>query len=99
MGLEGVTRERAITASTVIQTVSQYLRLKQHQESLETYFRDHPPKTLAHATVTIAELTGIVRSREQVRHFLKSMGMRCRRVGLIPAKADPEAQEEFLKKN
>lgn len=73
--------------------------LKQHQESLETYFRAHPPKTLAHATATIAELTGIVRSREQVRHFLKSMGMRCRRVGLIPAKADPEAQEEFLKKN
>ena len=33
MGLEGVTRERATAASTVIQTVSQYLSLKQHQES------------------------------------------------------------------
>lgn len=73
--------------------------LKQHQESLEIYFREQPPKTLAHAAATIAELTGIVRSREQVRHFLKSMGMSCRRVGLIPAKADPAAQEEFLKKN
>jgi transposase len=72
--------------------------LKQHQESLEMHFRDHPPKTLAHAAATIAELTGIVRSREQVRHFLKSLGMSCRRVGLIPAKADPEAQEEFLEK-
>jgi hypothetical protein len=27
------------------------------------------------------------------------MGMSCRRVGLIPSKADPAAQEEFLKKN
>lgn len=72
--------------------------LKQHQESLEGYFRAHPPKTLAQAAAKIAELTGIVRSREQVRHFLKAMGMSCRRVGVMPAKADPEAQEEFLKK-
>jgi len=73
--------------------------MKKHQESIESYLREHPPKNLAHAAATIAELTGIVRSREQVRQFLKSMGMRCRRVGVIPSKADPEAQEEFLKKN
>ncbi len=73
--------------------------LKQHQESLETYFRAHPPKTLAQAAAKIEELTGIGRSREQVRQFLKGMGMSCRRVGVLPAKADPEAQEEFLKKN
>jgi len=73
--------------------------LKQHQESLEAYFREHPPKTLAQAAAKIEELTGIVRSREQVRHFLKGMGMHCRRVGVLPAKADPDAQEEFLKKN
>jgi len=36
--------------------------LKQHQESLEAYFREHPPKTLAQATAKIEELTGIVRS-------------------------------------
>ena len=41
--------------------------LKHHQESLEIYFREHPPQTLAHAAAKIAELTGIVRSREQVR--------------------------------
>jgi transposase len=73
--------------------------LKPHQEKLETYFREHPPKTLAQATAKIEELTGIRRSREQVRHFLKSMAMSCRRVGVLPAKADVEAQEEFLKKN
>jgi transposase len=73
--------------------------LKQHQENLEVYFRQHPPKTLAQAVAKIEELTGIRRSREQVRHFLKSMGMSCRRVGVLPAKANPDAQEEFLKKN
>jgi transposase len=73
--------------------------LKQHQESLEAYFRAHPPKTLAQASGKITELTGIVRSREQVRVFLKSMGMSCRRVGVLPAKADVEVQEEFVKKN
>jgi transposase len=72
--------------------------LMPHRESLEAYFREHPPKALAQAAAKIKELTGIVRSREQVRVFLKSMGMRCRRVGVLPAKADLEAQEEFLKK-
>jgi transposase len=72
--------------------------LKQHQESLEAYFRQHPPKTLAQAAAKIEELTGIRRSREQIRHFLKSIGMSCRRVGVLPAKADPDAQAEFLKK-
>lgn len=73
--------------------------LKQHQESLEAYFRAHPPKTLVQAAAKIEQLTGIVRSREQVRVFLKSMGMSCRRVGVLPAKADADAQADFLKKN
>lgn len=88
----GITKLKALTFNRP------QSELKQHQESLEAYFREHPPKTLAQAAAKIAELTGIVRSREQVRHFLKSMGMSCRRVGVIPAKADPEAQEEFVKK-
>ncbi len=73
--------------------------LKQHQDSLEAYFREHPPQSLAQAASKIAELTGIERSREQVRHFLKGMGMSCRRVGVIPAKADPKVQAEFQKKS
>ena len=72
--------------------------LKQHQTSIEAYFREHPVQTLAEARAKIIELTGIVRSREQVRVFLKSIGMSCRRVGVIPSKADPVQQEEFLKK-
>ncbi len=73
--------------------------LKQHQETLESYFREYPPKTLVQAAAKIEELTGIVRSREQVRVFLKSLGMSCRRrVGVLPAKADPDEQADFVKK-
>jgi transposase len=72
--------------------------LKQHQSTLDAYFRAHPPKTLAQAAAKVKELTGIERSREQIRQFLKSMGMSCRRVGVVPAKPDPEIQEAFLKK-
>jgi transposase len=73
--------------------------LRVHQQTLEVYFRENPPKTLAQAAAKIEALTGIVRSREQVRVFLKSLGMSCRRVGVLPAKADPDEQEEFVKKN
>lgn len=41
-------------------------------------------------------LTGIKRGREQVRVFLKKVGLKPRKVGMIPAKADVEAQEKFL---
>ena len=72
--------------------------LKAYQDTLEAHFREHPPKTLAQAASQVKELTGIERSREQIRQFLKSMGMSCRRVGVIPAKADPDVQSDFLKK-
>jgi transposase len=72
--------------------------LNAHQVEIETYFREHPPKTLAQAASKIEALTGIKRSREQVRQFLHRIGMHCRRVGVVPAKADPVAQAEFKKK-
>ena len=43
----------------------------------------------------IEELTGIRRSENRVREFLKRIGMRRRKVGMIPAKADPDEQEAF----
>lgn len=72
--------------------------LVEHQAQIESYFREHPPKSVGEATHTIEELTGIKRSREQVRQFLHRIGMSCRRVGVVPAKADPVVQEEFKKK-
>jgi transposase len=72
--------------------------LAPHRTTLEAYFREHPPATVAEAAAKIAELTGIVRSPTQVRQFLQALGMQPRKVGMIPAKAAVEAQEAFNKK-
>ena len=66
-----------------------------HTELLKTHFQEHPPATIKEAMAKIEALTGLKRSETQVGRFLTSIGMQCRKVGLIPAKADPEKQEQF----
>jgi transposase len=73
--------------------------LQAHRGTLEEYFRAHPPATAKQAMAKIEELTGIRRSEERVRVFLKGLGMSCRKVGMVPAKADVEVQEAFKKKS
>ncbi len=70
-------------------------KLGQHTGTIEAYFREHPPATLKEAMAKIEELTGIKRSEPQVENYLKSIGMKCRKIGMLPAKADPEKQAEF----
>jgi transposase len=71
--------------------------LQAHASSLEAHFRAHPPATIKEAQSEIAQLTGIKRSATQVRHFLHdNLGMRCRKVGMLPAKADPAVQAAYL---
>ena len=71
--------------------------LVQHRQTLEEYFQAHPPATMKEAGARIEEMTGIRRGLSQVRHFLKSIGLRRLKVGFIPAKADVEEQERFKK--
>jgi transposase len=66
-----------------------------HHDTREAYFRDHPMTGVKEAMAKIEELTGIKRSEPQIRHFMTSLGMKPRKVGMIPAKADPEKQEQF----
>jgi transposase len=70
--------------------------LDEHRETLEEYFRDHPPRSTAEAAAEIERLTGIRRGQTQVRKFLKGMGLRFRKLGMIPAKADADEQARFL---
>jgi transposase len=72
--------------------------LQGHRATLEAALPQHPPATVAAAAVRIKALTGIARPPTQVRQFLKSLGMKPLKVGMIPAKADVEAQERFKKK-
>ncbi len=73
--------------------------LVNHTQTLEAYFRSAPPASINEAIAQIESLTGIKRSPTQVRSFLKSRGMRCLKVGVIPSKADPDVQLDYKKNN
>ncbi len=51
-------------------------------ETLKAYFRRSPPASIREAAAKIEELTGIKRRPTQVRQFLKSIGIRCLKVGV-----------------
>jgi transposase len=71
--------------------------LHPHRATIEAEFRQHPPATVTETAARIEALTGIARIPTQVRQFLNVLGMRPRRVGVLPAKADVAAQEAFKK--
>lgn len=71
--------------------------LENHRDTIEKYFEKNPPASVKEAMQKIEELTGLKRSENRVREYLKKIGMKPRKVGMIPAKADVEKQEKFLK--
>jgi transposase len=70
-----------------------------HRDTLEAYFRENPPATAKQAMAVIEELTGLKRSPQRVRAFMKRIGMKWRKTGMMPAKADVKKQDEFKKKS
>ena len=72
--------------------------LEAHRTSLIEEFTKRPPASAKEAAFRTEKLTGIKRSPERMRVFMKRIGMKCRKVGAIPAKADLEKQEDFKKK-
>ena len=69
-----------------------------HAQSLEEHFKAHPVATIKEAMAEIKNLTGIKRSETQIRQFLHKTGLRRRKVGMIPGKANPDVQDEHVKK-
>jgi transposase len=69
--------------------------LMTHRQSIEEYFRTHPPATVKEAMAKIEAVTGIKRSPTQIRGFMNAIGLKRRKVCSIPAKADLQKQEEF----
>jgi transposase len=72
--------------------------LQSHRPTLAATFAQTPPATVVEAAARIEALTGIARKPTQVRQFLRTLGMKPLKVGMIPAKADVVAQETFKKK-
>ncbi len=74
--------------------------LNQHRLTIEQDFRQSPPRTIAEAVQRIEQITGIKRSPTQVRQFIKKIGMKTRKIGYVPGKANEEKikeQEQFRK--
>ncbi len=71
-------------------------QLLAHRESIEQHLNQNPPATIKQAQALIAQQTGITRSLTQIREFLLHLGIKCRKVGMIPAKASVEKQAQFL---
>ena len=69
--------------------------LVEHRNTVENYFQKHPVASLSEAITIIEQQTQIRRQPTQIRKFLKSIGMKRRKVGSIPSKADPDKQEQF----
>jgi transposase len=70
--------------------------LSDHRQTIEEHFRSNPPRSTAQAAADIERLTGIRRGLTQVRKFLKGLGLKSRKLGMIPAKADADVQRKSL---
>src|SRR5215831_10780739 len=75
------------------------IALSASRATIETHVREHPPQTINEAVAMLETLTGIRRRPTQVRLFLTHLGLPRRKVGLLPAKGDPDVQEEYQKKS
>ena len=73
--------------------------LEPHRALLEAEFKARPAPSMKEAAARIEQLTNIRRSPDQVRRYLTKLGLKRLKTGQVPAKADPPAQAEFLKKN
>lgn len=65
--------------------------------ALKRHFQTDPPHTVAQAAYEIEKLTGIKVALSACRDFMRRrLGMKYRKMAVIPSKADPEKQRVFL---
>ena len=75
-------------------------QLDVHAERLKEVFKRQPPHTVNQAIEMIEQETGLRLKHSACRAFLRKLGMKCRRCGLVPGKAPDDeeqlqAQQEF----
>ena len=91
-------KEGGIEALKTLNFRKPHSDLDDRRDTLEAYFRKHPPASAVAAMAGIERLTGLKRSPGRVRAFLKRMGMKCRKAGMVPAKAPTSKRKKLLKK-
>lgn len=70
--------------------------LENHAVSILNSFQIRPPMTAAEAASRIKEMTGISRSEQQVRAFMKRHKLKFIKCGHLPAKADNDRQHQWV---
>ena len=89
-------REGGLSATLEDRAYSPDSCIEPHRSDIEKSFRDEPVGCAKQARARIAKLTGISLSPSQVRRVMRGMGMRYRKAGQIPGKADGQQQMDFL---
>lgn len=72
--------------------------LENHADSILKTFQLQPPMTAAEAAERIKQMTGISRSDQQVRAFMKRHELKFIKCGHIPAKANNDQQHQWVEK-
>ena len=67
-------------------------QLEEHRELVQGQLELHPVAAVKQARAKIFELTELKRGLTQVRRWLGTCQLKWRKVGMVPAKADPEKQ-------
>jgi transposase len=70
--------------------------LAPHRVSIEQMFRLHPPRSCKEAAAMIEQLCGQQLSIQEVGRFMHTLGMKPRKTGHVPAKADADKQQQFV---
>ena len=85
-----------ISAITTTKPNQPQSSLEPFRDMILKYADETPPSTINQACSEIAVITGITLKKTAMRDYLKSLKIRPRKTYGIPAKADPEKQEQFL---
>jgi transposase len=72
--------------------------LEPYRGQIEAEFKQRPAASMKEAAKRIEQVTGVRRSPDQVRRYLRRLGIKRLKAGQVPAKVNPQAQEDFLKK-
>ncbi len=67
-----------------------------HAVSVLQSFQSQPPLSAAEAAERIREMSGLERSPQQVRVFMKRHGLKFIKCGHMPSKADDDAQHQWV---
>jgi transposase len=70
--------------------------LQEHSECILTCLGQQPPRSAAEAAQRILEMTGVERSQQQIRTFMKRHGLKFIKCGHLPAKADTAQQHQWM---